>query len=154
MMNHRLSKSARHLLFKFSPHRFHERLTRFFEALELYREKRTVFLRVYGYSLAAQGLFIVMVYFLGKSIHIDIPLAIFFLFMPLITVISMLPSIGGLGVREAATVYLFRAYVPLDEAVAFSLVFDLFLYVLGFTCGILYAVRGGAPIRELERVEQ
>ncbi|MBI4358047.1 MAG: flippase-like domain-containing protein [Candidatus Omnitrophica bacterium] len=153
VVSRRFSTSARNILFKFSPRRFHERLTRLFETLGLYRERRRIFLLVYGYSLVAQGLFIVMVFFLGRSIQVDVPLGIFFLFMPLITVVSMLPSIGGLGVREAATVYLFRSYVPLDQAVAFSLIFDLFLYAVGFVCGILYAVRGGASIRELETIE-
>ena len=73
--------------------------------------------------------------------------------MPVVTVMSMVPSIGGLGVREAAMVYLFRGYVSPHEAVALSFIFDLFLYGFGIGCGILYAIRGGASIPELDGIE-
>lgn len=153
VMSRRFSKPAKSLLKTLTPRRFHERLQRLFEALDLYQKRRISFCAAYVYSLVAQGMFIAMVYFLARSIHIDLPVAIFFLFMPLITVASMIPSIGGLGVREAATVYLFRGYMSLDQAVALSLIFDLFLYGIGCVCGILYAIRGSVPIRELERIE-
>lgn len=153
MTSRRFSKPFKSLLLALSPARFHARLLRFFEALELYQSRRMDFCIIYLYSLAAQGLFIAVVYFLARSIHLDLPFGIFLLLLPLVTIISMVPSIGGLGVREAATVYLFRSYISLDGAVAISLVFDLFLYGIGCVCGILYAIRGGAPIREFERME-
>ena len=153
LMSHQFSKPARELLLKVSPKRFYERLGKLFEVLDLYRNRRIDFCMAYFYSLVAQAMFITLIYFLAVSIHIDLPITLFFLFLPLIAVISMVPSIGGLGVREAATVYLFRSYTSLDQAIALSLICDLFLYGLGCACGILYAVRGGASIRELERME-
>lgn len=153
MLSRRFSRPAKSLILTLAPKRFHGRLGQFFDALEVYRRQHLSFLASYVHSLAAQALFILQVYFLAVSIHLDLPLAIFFLFMPLVTVVSMIPSIGGLGVREAAMVYLFRGYVSVPEAVALSLMFDLFLYGLGFACGILYAFRGGASIRELENME-
>lgn len=152
-VSRRFSKPVKSFFLKLVPRRFHEKLHKLFEALELYRRRRIDFGLVYFYSLIAQAMFITMVYFLAKSIHIELPMTVFFLFMPLIAVISMVPSLGGLGVREAATVYLFKTYVPLDQAVALSLIFDLFLYGIGCACGILYAIRGGASIKELERIE-
>lgn len=153
LMSHRFSKPLRSFLLKFSPKRFHEKLHKLFEAMDLYRKRPVDFCISYAYSLLAQAMFIVLIYFLARSIHIYLPVALFFLFLPLVTVISMIPSIGGLGVREAAMVYLFRGYAPLDQAVALSLMCDLFLYGIGCLCGILYAVRGGASICELERIE-
>jgi len=153
VMSHRFSKPARSLLLGIFPKRFHEQFNKLFEALDLYRERRIDFCLAYFYSLVAQAMFITLIYFLARSIHIHLPIALFFLFLPLIAVVSMIPSIGGLGVREAATVYLFRGYASLDQAVAISLICDLFLYGIGCACGILYAVRGGASIRELERME-
>lgn len=153
MMSHRFAKPAKTVLLGITPLRFRERVGKLFEALELFRTRRWDFFLIYLYSLVAQGLFITLVYFLARSIDIDLPLTVFYFCLPLITVISMIPSIGGLGVREAATIYLFRDYASLDQAAALSLVFDLFLYGVGCACGILYAIRGGAPIRELERME-
>ena len=153
VMSRRFSKPAQAFILSLAPKRFHERLHRFFQALELYRKKRTDFVVVFAYSLFAQTLFIVLIYFLALSIHLTLPLSLFFLFLPLIAIVSMVPSIGGLGVREAATVYLFRHYTSVDQAVALSLICDLFIYGIGCACGILYALRGGASIRELERIE-
>ncbi|MBI4395205.1 MAG: flippase-like domain-containing protein [Candidatus Omnitrophica bacterium] len=152
-VSRRFSKRIRFLLLGLSPRRFHEKLQKLFEAFDLYRRRRKDFGVVYLYSILAQVLFIFMVYFIATSIDIHLPIAIFFLFMPLILIVSMIPSIGGLGVREAATVYLFKTYIPLDQAVAFTLIFDLFLYGIGCACGILYAIRGGASIKELEQIE-
>ncbi|MBI4372650.1 MAG: flippase-like domain-containing protein [Candidatus Omnitrophica bacterium] len=149
----RFSIKINAFVLKLSPKHFHEKLRKFFEALELYRQNRIDFFMVYFYSLMALAMFVVIVFLLALSIHIQLPITIFFLFMPLILVISMVPSIGGLGVREAATVYLFKPYIAADQAVALALIFDLFIYGIGFVCGILYAIRGGASIREMERIE-
>lgn len=153
VVSRRFSKPFKSLLLKFSPLRFKHHLERFFEAVDLFRDRRADLFRVFFCSLAAQSVFIVLVYILALSIRIDLPITLFFLFMPIITLVSMLPSIGGLGVREAATVYLFKNYVDLDQAVAMSLIFDLFIYGIGIACGILYAIRGGASIQEIKRIE-
>jgi len=45
-------------------------------------------------------------YFLARSLHIDQPLLIFFLIIPLVYVLTILPiSIGGIGVREGVLSY-------------------------------------------------
>jgi len=153
VLSRRFSKPAKALILKFSPKKAKEHLGRLFEALDLYRAQRHNFFAAFGYSVVAQVVFITMVYFLARSIRVDLPIWTYFLVLPIVTLFSMLPSIGGLGVREAATVYLFRHYVPLDKAVAFSLLFDLFIYGVGAICGILYAIRGGASVREIEDIE-
>ena len=79
-----------------------ELILRLFDALDLYRTRRFDFVILLLYSLVAQAVYILMVYVLAKSINIHLPIAVFFLFMPLITLISMIPSIGGLGVRTAS----------------------------------------------------
>ena len=149
----RFSKPVKSFFLKLVPKRFHEKLHKLFDALELYRQRRLDFGTVYFYSLIALALFVVMVYLLALSIHIQLPITIFFLFMPLILVISMVPSIGGLGPREWAIINLFKAYIPADHAFALAIIFDLFLYGIGCACGILYVIRGGVSIKELERIE-
>ena len=140
---------------RMAPKSFKDRLHRLFDALDLYRARKVDFLVAYGYSILAQVIFITIVYWLARSIRIDLSIFYFFLLMPIVTLFSMVPSIGGLGVREAATIYLFRHFISLDQAIALSLLFDLFLYGIGALCGILYAFKGGASIREeLEQMEQ
>ena len=153
VLNRRFSRPAEHLVLALTPGHFRSRLARLFAIFELYRDRHLNLWIAFFHSLVAQALYMTIVYFLGKSVHIDLPITIYFLFVPLITVISMIPSIGGLGVREAATVYLFRELIPVEQAVALSLLCDLFIYGIGAACGILYAIRGGASIRELKRLE-
>ncbi|HLD56641.1 MAG TPA: lysylphosphatidylglycerol synthase transmembrane domain-containing protein [Candidatus Omnitrophota bacterium] len=153
VLSRRFAKPAKALILALSPKPLKDRVHKLFDALELYRNRRGDFFLSYGYSLLAQGMFIVLIYFLARSISIDLPVSLFFLLIPMVTLVSMVPSVGGLGVREAAIVYLFRHYIPTDQAVALSLMCDLFIYGIGCLCGILYAIRGGASIRELEEME-
>jgi glycosyltransferase 2 family protein len=45
-------------------------------------------------------------FFLAKALHIDQPVQVFFLIMPLVYLMTMLPiSLGGLGVREGVLAY-------------------------------------------------
>lgn len=154
VVSRRFSKPAKLFVLRFAPKGLQERIHRLFEALDLYRARKIDFLIGFGYSVLAQAIFIALVYFLAQSIHIRLSILHFFLLMPIVTLFSMIPSIGGLGVREAATIYLFRHFIALDQAIALSLLFDLFLYGVGGLCGILYAFKGGASIRELKRIEE
>lgn len=153
VVSSRFSTPLKIMILRFMPRQLRQGLERFFEALGHYRDSRQDFLVGYGYSVIAQSLFIIIFYFLARSLRIQLPLSLFFLLIPLVTLCSMIPSIGGLGVREAAMVYLFQSYLPVPQAIAFSLLGALFIYGIGGACGILYAVRGGAVIRDVEQIE-
>ena len=60
---------------------------------------------------------------MGKTI----PMKMVLLLMPLVSIISMLPSINGLGIRESAIYFLFGPYVGYENAIALSL---LWLFML------------------------
>jgi hypothetical protein len=55
----------------------------------------------------------------------------------------MLPSLGGLGVREAGSVYLFSRYMETERALALSLLMDCLIYGFSLLAGAFYAVKGG-----------
>jgi len=101
--------------------RFHEVLQRFYGALRRYWKHRRALLQAVGLSLILQSLVIMIFYLISRSLNLSVPLRYFFLFVPLISVVSMLPiSVAGLGVREGGSVYFF-AKVGLDSAGAISL---------------------------------
>ena len=101
--------------------RFHEALQRFHGALRRYWKHRRALLQAVGLSLILQSLVIMIFYLISRSLNLSVPLRYFFLFVPLISVVSMLPiSVAGLGVREGSSVYFF-AKVGLDSAGAISL---------------------------------
>lgn len=101
--------------------RFRETLHGLYEAVQRYWRHRRALLLAVGLSLILQSLGIIIFYVISRSLNFLVPLRYFFLFVPLITLVSMLPiSVAGLGVREASSVYFF-AKVGLDSASAMSL---------------------------------
>ena len=70
----------------------------------------------------------------------NIPGALFFLAVPVVTVVSMFPlSFGGLGVREGAMVIFFSQYgISAASAISLSLLSYSISLVAGAIGGILY----------------
>jgi uncharacterized membrane protein YbhN (UPF0104 family) len=72
-----------------------------------------------------------------------LPLPLFFVFVPLTAAVLLLPSFGGLGVRELTTVALLTPIgVPQASALALSLCVYAITVATGFVGGVLYLVQG------------
>jgi uncharacterized membrane protein YbhN (UPF0104 family) len=98
-------------------------------------------------STAASVLFNLMLilgnYLLGLAVDIHLPLWYYFLFVPLISALLMIPSIGGLGVREGAYVFLFgQVGVDQDHGLALAIAYDLTLLLTGVVGAIIYVFQG------------
>ncbi len=92
-----------------------------------------------GLSCVAQILAAISFFFIAKALHQDIRLVYFIIFMPLICVAASMPSIGGLGVREAGAAYLFaKVGVESGISVSISLINFLFMVLAGLIGGIIY----------------
>jgi uncharacterized protein (TIRG00374 family) len=101
--------------------RFHDTFQRLYQAIQRYWTHRRALLIALGLSLLLQSVVILVFYLISRSLNLAVPLGYFFLFVPLISLISMVPvSVAGLGVREGSAIYLF-AKVGLDSAGALSL---------------------------------
>lgn len=72
----------------------------------------------------------------ARALGIETGLLTFLLLVPVMTVASMLPSINGVGVREATFVVVLRGLVPEEEALALAIVF----YGLTLGCSLLGGV--------------
>jgi uncharacterized protein (TIRG00374 family) len=102
------------------------------------RRKRTA-LGCVGMSIGAQILGAGMYYLLAVSLGQDVSFVYFLVFAPIVSAVSFLPSIGGLGVREMGWVY-FLSRVGVDKSVAasLSLISFFFIILVGVMGGILY----------------
>ena len=112
--------------------RFQTKLHGLVDALQRYRRHRRALAQAFLLSALLQALIIVTYYFIGVGLHLGVPLLYFFLFVPLITALSMLPvSVAGLGVREGGVIYFFgKVGVDAATALGMSLVwFSLTLLV-------------------------
>ena len=94
-------------------------------------------------SFVGQAVFITSSYWIATSLGAGIAFWKFFILIPVISIVSMAPSIGGLGVREASVLYLFSRYLPSERALAYTLLSDILIYSFSIGAGIIYAFRGG-----------
>lgn len=97
-------------------------------SLVAFRGKRVLFIKSLLISLLAQVLFFGAAYSLIKGLYGFVPFVKLVLIMPIIYMVSMLPSINGLGVREGAFLVFFKPLIGAEKAFALSLLW-LFLYV-------------------------
>jgi uncharacterized protein (TIRG00374 family) len=115
--------------------RFQAKVQGMVDALRRYRGHHRALGQALLLSGLLQGLIIVIYYFIGAGLSPGVSIAYFFLYVPLITVVAMLPvSVAGLGVREGGAVYFF-AKAGLDSATALTMSlawFSLTLIVSGF----------------------
>jgi uncharacterized protein (TIRG00374 family) len=81
-------------------------------------------------------------YTIALSLGIKISITYFFIFLPIIGAITLLPiSIGGLGLRDATTIFFFaKAGVGKDLAFAMSLISFLFLLLYAALGGLIYVL--------------
>ena len=134
LLHDRMKERASGLLRIVRLTRFQAKLQGMVEALQRYRGHRRALGQAIALSVLLQALIIVTYYLIGAGLNLGVPIAYFFLYVPLITFVAMLPvSVAGLGVREGGAVYFF-AKVGVDAATALtmSLVwFSLTLVVSG-----------------------
>ncbi len=93
-------------------------------------------------SLLLQVNVVIYTYIVVLSVNLSIPLIDFFMIVPIILLILILPvSINGIGLRENTYAFMFAGYISGEEAVALSWVLlglNLFLGAIG---GIIYIGR-------------
>ena len=76
-------------------------------SLEFYRRKPQALFKALFYSTLIQLMGVLEINLIARSVGLDLPWVSFFLYLPLILVVSMLPiTFAGLGVREGFAVYL------------------------------------------------
>ena len=88
-------------------------------------------------------------YTIARAFGVDLPLGVFVTFAPILSVSLLLPSVGGLGVREEAHRLLYGTVnVTSTLAVAISLTtFALQTLLPGAVGAVLYTLEGAAALR-------
>ena len=105
----------------FSHNRFVRKIGEIIDAIIAYEHHKTTLLGVFVLCVIVHILRIVNNYCILLALGVHVSITYFFLFMPLIFFVVMLPiSIGGFGVKEGAFVYLF-AFAGVQNTAAFTL---------------------------------
>jgi len=115
-----------------------EKLAKLYDIVHNYRNKKDVIFKTLLISMIAQAIYFNVIYILAKSVNAGMPLKSIFLIMPIVSAISMLPSVGGLGLRESAIVILFGPIIGFDKAFSISILLFAILFLISLVGGIIY----------------
>jgi len=96
---------------------------------------------------------VIIQYSIARALSVDVPFYLFPLFVPLISIINLLPiSFNGLGMREGIYQFLFVPVgVPGASAIAMSLAFYFLRVGTGLVGGLLYAFRSISSVTQPAR---
>ena len=116
-----------------------------YDILNTYSRHKTVLVWSFLLSTSAQVLSIIATYILAKAIGIDnVGIGIFFIYVPLVWIMTLIPSINGLGIREASFVYFLKPYMPPEDAFALSILVLAVLFLHSIIGGVVYIFKKDA----------
>lgn len=102
--------------------RIGERFSKLFEAIHYFQKRRRILLYVLLYSILSQAAVVFMNYFFVKAFSLNVDLSYLFVVVPVTFLLTILPSINGVGVRDFGFVSLLSR-VGVTHAAALSLSF-------------------------------
>lgn len=136
-------------------HRITDALT---DAVRRYATHHRALVRVLAMSVLVQVFRVLQAWCLGVALGIDMPLATYFVFIPIIVLIMQVPiTVNGLGTTQVAFHQLFVPQgAPAAPVFALSILFLALGIVGSLPGGVLYAMTpavppGGAPLKGAPR---
>lgn len=117
------------------------------DAMRRYAHHDRELIFVLAASVGVQMIRVIQAYCLGRALGIALPLSTYFLLVPIVLLVMLLPiTVSGLGTSQLAFDYLFgQAGVPSALAVALSVLFVALGVVGNLPGGLLYASGDGRP---------
>lgn len=105
-----------------------------------FREKKKIIFKNFLYSLIIQLIIPSSFYLLSLALATKISPVYFFILVPIISAITALPiSIGGLGLREASSMFFFTTVgMSAEIAVTISLLSFFIIFLFGTAGGVIY----------------
>lgn len=137
MTNRKLVQKFSFLFFIINPVK--EKLRKVYEVIHRYQYQKIIMLKAFLISFVSQILFFTSLGVAALSIGSRIPAKDLLIKMPIVSMMSLLPSINGLGLREGSTVVLFGPLIGSDKAFAVSILWLLILLCISIMGGLIYA---------------
>lgn len=119
------------------------KLAKFHEGLVIYATKLPALTWAFVLGLLLQANVIVHYYFLNLGLGLDLPLLYFFIIIPILRVVLLLPfAVNGIGLREGAFLYFFQVVgIGAGAALAISWIDLGMVLVIGLMGGLIYVCR-------------
>ena len=109
--------------------------------IALLKGRQDAIYKAIALSALSQVILAVVFFLISKALHQNAAFLYFIIFTPLICVVSTVPSIGGLGVREAGAGYFFgKVGIALGVAASITFIPFLFMVLLGLLGGAFFLI--------------
>ncbi|MEO0091541.1 MAG: lysylphosphatidylglycerol synthase transmembrane domain-containing protein [candidate division WOR-3 bacterium] len=121
--------------------RLGERFEHAYQEIKEYRQIKDKLVWSFLLSLLVQGTIAMVWWLIGLGISVKKSILYYFLYIPAIGVITMIPiSVGGLGIRENSFVYMFHTFVGVakEKATAISALFLVINLMFAFIGGVVF----------------
>lgn len=124
--------------------RLERKAVEFYQSLYVYRSHKREVAAALGLSLLVQLGVVLTVFAISRALGSGIPITPFFLYMPVIAAVSMLPvSINGWGLMEGSFIVFFgRAGMPGPEALSLGFIYHLVAVAVSLCGGVLWLLIG------------
>lgn len=127
--------------------RMGEKIRQVYEGLHNFKNHKAVVLQAMLLSLVGQSIGIFVLYGFALALGSRAPAIYFYLLVPVVHLISMLPSLNGLGIREGAYIYFLTPYIGKEYAAALGILWLGLLFLLSIIGGVIYLCRHDYHIR-------
>lgn len=118
------------------------KLRRIYDGLHNFKRHKGVIAQAMLLSVVGQCVSIFVLYLIGVALGAPRDSWVyFFLMIPVVHLISMLPSLNGLGIREVAYVYFLKNTIGTERAAAISILWLGLLIFLSLIGGLIYLFR-------------
>ncbi len=119
-----------------------------YDGLHNFRNHKFVIAQAMLLSILGQCVSIMVLYLMALALGAPRnTLVYFFLLIPVVHLISMLPSLNGLGIREMAYVYFLKNYIGTERAAALGIIWLAVLILLSLIGGMIYLFRHDYHVR-------
>jgi hypothetical protein len=118
-----------------------DKLRMLYDGMHHFKNHKRALIQISLWSLGAQLLGIVAVYLFIRAIGAEAGALQVLLLTPVVHLMSMIPSINGLGVRETGFVYFFGNVIGPHNASALAILYLFLLFFLSAVGGAIYLWR-------------
>jgi glycosyltransferase 2 family protein len=125
-----------------------QKFRKIYDGLHSFRNRKKIVFQSMLLSIVGQSVSIFVLYLVALSLGAERKTCIyFFILVPVVHLLSMLPSLNGLGIREGAYIYFLKGQIGADKAAALSILYLALLFFLSIIGGLIYLLKPGYHIR-------
>ncbi|OIO38178.1 MAG: hypothetical protein AUJ72_02985 [Candidatus Omnitrophica bacterium CG1_02_46_14] len=126
------------------------KVRKIYDGLHKFKNHKMLIVKALFLSVAGQSLNIFVLYLMAVAMGVQASLTnlfYFFLLVPVVHLISMVPSLNGLGVREWAYIQFLTPHFGREYAAAIGVLWLALLFLLSLIGGVIYFLRHDYHIR-------